>query len=66
MFPIFLSLQFSGVSKTQLPFKRILALPSLTQICIVTVLQPFTLDNFQLDNPVIQDLQTIGVQFSYL
>ena len=59
LFAIFSSLQFF---KNFTTFKTHLALSTLGQKCIVSVWQPFTLDNFQSDNPIIQELQTIGVQ----
>ena len=32
---------------------HILALPTLSQRCTVSVLQPFTFDNFSLEHPVV-------------
>ena len=40
--------------------KRILALPTQGQKCNVSVLQPFTFDNFQSEHPVCSRSKNIG------
>ena len=47
-------IKLSKIEKKEvLPLKCILALPTWGQICTVSVLQPFTFDNFQSEQPVV-------------